>query len=176
MAEPKEIFVRIDRCVGCHTCELACAVEHSQSKNLFAALAETPSPRRRLFVMPAAARNVTLTCRHCDPAPCLEACIAGALYRDERGAVRQDDERCVGCWTCLMVCPYGVVSRQAERRLALKCDRCPDIDRPACVAACPTQALVFQELDDFGAVARRVAAGVVAEALGGSKDPGRPQA
>ena len=45
MAQPKEIFVRLDRCMGCHSCELACAVEHSQSKLLYNAISEKPTPR-----------------------------------------------------------------------------------------------------------------------------------
>lgn len=161
----KEIFVHLDRCVGCLGCQLACAVEHSASKNLFAAIAETPRPRYRLYVESAAEQKIPLTCRQCDPAPCLEACIAGSTYRDERGVVMQRDERCVGCWTCLMVCPYGVVGRQQERRIAVKCDRCPDLEVPSCVSACPTKALVYAEAEEFGAGARKTAAGVVAEAL-----------
>ncbi|MEJ2716420.1 MAG: 4Fe-4S dicluster domain-containing protein [Deltaproteobacteria bacterium] len=163
----KEVFVRLDRCTGCLSCQLACAVEHSASKNLFAAVAETPKPRYRLFVERARESIVPLTCRHCDPAPCLDACIAGALSRDERGAVVLDYDRCIGCWTCLMVCPYGVVGRKKEEKIAVKCDRCPDRDEPACVGACPTKALLFAEPDDFGAGMRALAAGVVAKAAGG---------
>jgi carbon-monoxide dehydrogenase iron sulfur subunit len=163
----KEVFVRLDRCMGCKSCEIACAVEHSASKNLFAAVSEADKPRYRLFVERADARNIPLTCRHCDPAPCLDACIAGAITRDERGAVVQREDRCVGCWTCLMVCPYGVVARKPDLRIALKCDRCPDREVPACVSACPTRALVYAEADEFEAGVRKLAAGVVAKAVSG---------
>lgn len=163
----KEVFVRLDRCVGCRTCQLACAVEHSASKDLFAAIAETPLPRYRLFVEPAQDHKIPLTCRHCDPAPCLDACIAGAIYRDERGNVLQKDERCVGCWTCIMVCPYGVVGRKRESKIAVKCDRCPDREVPACVEACPTKALMYAEAETFGAEVRKGVAGVVAESIRG---------
>ena len=50
MSEPKEIFVRLDRCMGCRSCELACAVEHSGSKSLYGAMAEQPRPKHRLYV------------------------------------------------------------------------------------------------------------------------------
>lgn len=159
----KEVFVHLERCQGCRSCQLACAVAHSQSKNLFVAVVETPAPRYRLYIERGAGLNVPLTCRHCDPAPCLEACIAGALYR-EGSAVRRREEACVGCWTCLMVCPYGVVSCEKERKVAVKCDRCPDLDIPACVEACPTGALVYAEAESFGAEIRRDAAGVVGRA------------
>ncbi len=162
----KEIFVHLDRCTGCRSCQLACAVEHSSAKNLFAAIGETPGPRYRLHVERGDSRNVPLTCRHCDPAPCLEACIAGAMSRDERGMVVQNEDRCVGCWTCLMVCPYGVVQRKVEEKKAVKCDRCPDREVPACVGACPTSALVYSEPDEFAAGVRKIQAGVIARAVG----------
>lgn len=162
----KEVFVHLNKCQGCRSCQLACAVAHSESKNLFGALAETPAPRYRLYLEQGDGVKVPLTCRHCDPAPCLEACIAGALYRDERGAVRRWEERCVGCWTCLMVCPYGVVGREKERKLAVKCDLCHDLEIPACVQACPTKALVYAEAESFGAEIRKSAAGVIIRGKG----------
>jgi|UniRef100_A0A7C5EUK8 carbon-monoxide dehydrogenase iron sulfur subunit len=158
----KEIFVNLDRCQGCRSCQLACAVAHSRSQNLFGALGETPAPRYRLYVERGLGLNVPLTCRHCDPAPCMEACIAGALYRDERGAVRRREGACVGCWTCLMVCPYGVVGREKEHKVAVKCDLCPDREVPACVAACPTRALLYREAEGFAAGVRHHAAEVLA--------------
>lgn len=161
----KEIFARLDRCMGCRSCQLACATEHSAGKTLFAAATETPRPRYRLYVERAEERNVPLTCRHCDPAPCLEACIAGAISRDARGVVVHDADRCVGCWTCLMVCPYGVIGRKLEQRTAVKCDRCADREVPACVSACPVKALVYAEADEFAARVRKVQAGVVAGAV-----------
>ena len=161
----KEVLVRLDRCMGCRNCQLACAVEHSASRSLFGAIAEEEKPRYRIYVERGDGMNVPLTCRHCEPAPCIEACVAGALRRDERGAVVQVPERCVGCWTCIMVCPYGVVGRQVEQRVATKCDRCPDRDVPACVSSCPTKALVYAEAGEFGATVRKSLAGVVAKAV-----------
>jgi carbon-monoxide dehydrogenase iron sulfur subunit len=157
----KEVFVRPERCQGCRSCQLACAVARSSSKNLFAAIAATPTPRYGLYIERGRGFNVPLTCRHCDPAPCQDACIAGALYRDERGAVRRREGACVGCWTCLMVCPYGVVGREKERKVAVKCNRCPDLKIPACVEACPTKALVYGEARNFGAEIRQTAAGAL---------------
>jgi len=163
----KEVFVNLERCVGCRSCQLSCAIEHSAGKNLYAAIAEEPIPRYRLFVERSDSLNVPLTCRHCDPAPCLEACIAGAIQRDSRGAVVHLEDRCVGCWTCLMVCPYGVLGQRREKRVAVKCDRCADRAVPACVSACPTKALVYEEADEFAARIRKAQASVVARAFGG---------
>ena len=179
----KRIFVRWDLCTACKTCQMACMVEHSASKDLFTAIFETPHPRTRVYVeavngsqrkallyrQPVAERPaVPILCRHCDNAPCLNACIAGALYRDEAtGAVLSNLDRCIGCWTCVMVCPYGVVTRQLETQRALKCDLCPDRDEPACVAACPTKALIYAEVDDFSRGRRQMLAAAVAGAPGG---------
>ena len=155
----KRVFIRPELCTGCKTCVLNCAVAHSQSGNLFTAVLERPRPYPRLFVEVADGRKVPVLCRHCDDAPCLNACIAGALYRDaETGAVLCDWDRCIGCWTCIMVCPYGVVQRQVELAKAVKCDLCPGREVPACVASCPTGALVFAEVDAFAQEQRRVAA------------------
>ena len=148
----KQIFVHLDKCTGCRTCELACAVEHSQSKSLFAAIFESPRPAHRLYVEAALGKPVPILCRHCDDAPCLNACISGAIYRDPQraGVVMQRGDKCIGCWTCIMMCPYGVVGRQHDgRRIAIKCDRCPDRDTPACVASCPTKALEYKEVEAF---------------------------
>jgi carbon-monoxide dehydrogenase iron sulfur subunit len=164
----KEIFVRIDHCVGCHSCELACAVEHSKSKNLFAAIAEKPVPRKRLYVEYIEEEEIPVLCRHCEDAPCVRICHTGALDQDAAsGVVTHNPDRCVGCWMCTMVCPFGVIGRQKERRIAIKCDRCPDLDVPACVNACPVGALVFDEEDIFSAVRRidaafRIASGYLA--------------
>ncbi len=148
----KQIFVHLDKCTGCKTCELACATEHSKSKNLFAAIFESPRPRNRLYVEAALGKPMPILCRQCDDAPCLNACISGALYRDPpgEGAVLTRGDKCIGCWTCVMMCPYGVVGQQRDgRRIAIKCDRCPDLDLPACVTSCPTHALEYQEVESL---------------------------
>ncbi len=155
----KEIFVRLDRCVGCHSCELACAVEHSRTRSLFSSIGETPRPRRRLYVEYVAARKMPFLCRHCEEAPCVQACRTAALRQDPvTRIVTHNPDRCIGCWMCTMVCPYGVIGREWERRIALKCDRCPDRETPACVAACPTRALVFIEEERFAQRTRQEAA------------------
>lgn len=155
----KEIFVRLDRCVGCHTCEIACAVEHSQSKNLFSAIAEHPTPKRRLFVeWVAPTHKLPVLCRHCTDAPCMHACISGAIRRTAEEVIITDTDKCIGCWTCVMVCPYGVIGRHRETQRAYRCDRCPDREVPACVDACPTRALVYRTVEEFSAGVRKTAA------------------
>lgn len=150
MSQPKEIFVRTDRCMGCHSCEIACCVAHSSAKDLYGAISEVPKPQKRLFVECAPPEQpLPILCRHCRDAPCMHACIAGAIGRSDEGVVRTDADKCIGCWTCVMLCPYGVIGCQRETRKACRCDRCPDRDIPACVAACPTNALVYQSVETY---------------------------
>lgn len=155
----KEIFVRFERCVGCHSCELACAVEHSKSKSLFGAIGEHPAPKNRLWVEYLQPQHkVPVVCRHCEDAPCMYACISGAISRDAEGVVVTDTDKCIGCWTCVMVCPYGVIGRHLELGKSYRCDRCGDRESPACVSACQTGALVYRTVEGFSAETRRSAA------------------
>lgn len=145
----KQIFVKPERCMACRSCEIACAVQHSKDKNIFSAALESPGPRKRLFVESGDSGPMPVLCRHCEDAPCLNACISGCLYRDEKQFVRRKKERCIGCWSCIMACPFGVVSQDKEKHVAVKCDRCHKLDVPACVNACPTRALVLAEADQL---------------------------
>ncbi len=143
----KQILINLERCLGCKTCELACAVEHSVSKELFGAVCETPSPVSRVYVEKGQQYNFPLQCRHCSDAQCIKACISGALWRDETtGLVSHSKEKCVGCWMCVMTCPFGVIIQDRGAKIALKCDRCPEREIPACVASCPTKALSLEKV------------------------------
>jgi len=158
MSNFKEIFVKTDKCTGCLTCKIACAVEHSQSKNLFAAIHESPRPVSRVYVewLPDNTK-VPVLCRHCEEAPCVNACISGAITRSELNTVLTDTDKCIGCWTCVMVCPYGVIGRDKHLARAYRCDRCPDLSIPACVTACPTNALVYDTVDTYSKALRKTA-------------------
>lgn len=160
MYQPKEIFVKASRCTGCKSCEIACKVEHSESKNLYSAISEKPAPKSRVYVEWVAPEGkVPVVCRHCEDAPCMHACISGAISRNDEGVVMTDSDKCIGCWTCVMVCPYGVIGRHLEKRKAYRCDRCPDREIPACVSSCPTQALIYKTVDSFSRDVRKDVSG-----------------
>jgi carbon-monoxide dehydrogenase iron sulfur subunit len=156
----KEIFCLVERCLGCRSCEIACAVEHSGAKELTAAIKEEPRPGYRVRVLcvderggKVRLRSVALQCRQCEEPACVEACIAGGIVKDEAdGVVRFDQAKCVGCWSCVMVCPYGAIVRLSGQGVAVKCDRCAGRETPACVEACPVRALVFVEPEEFAAL------------------------
>jgi carbon-monoxide dehydrogenase iron sulfur subunit len=139
---------------------MACAVAHSAGKTPYAAITESPVPKPRIYVeWVAPDRGVPIVCRHCEEAPCMHACISGAISRGPAGVVFTDKDKCIGCWTCVMVCPYGVIGRHLEEHKAYRCDRCPDRETPACVTACPTRALIYQSVSDFSRQVRRKASG-----------------
>jgi len=69
------------------------------------------------------------------------------MTRDEEtGLVMHDKEKCMGCWTCVMVCPYGALRMDVSGKVVAKCDLCMNQDTPACVANCPNAALVVKEV------------------------------
>jgi carbon-monoxide dehydrogenase iron sulfur subunit len=88
----------------------------------------------------------------------MHACITGAIRKKADHTVVTDPDKCIGCWTCVMVCPYGVIGRHPEIQKAYRCDRCPDLERPACVTACPTRALVYRTVEDQSKLQRQLAA------------------
>ena len=145
----KKIFCDIRRCVGCKACELACAIEHSKGKDLFLALGEKPVPKKRVKVSNLEKGILSIHCQHCKDAPCVAACMSGALGKDEKGKTVHDKTKCVGCWMCVMVCPFGAIRRDIEEHIAVKCDLCPDREIPACIEACPTGALFYGTLEEF---------------------------
>lgn len=147
----KIINVRVERCLACRTCELFCATERgSTGKSLLKAVQESPRPRPRVRVEGRKGFSAPLQCRQCLDAPCLEVCLAGALVRDpETNMVCLDEGRCIGCWTCTLFCPYGVIYPWPERKMALKCDRCNHMENPVCVDVCPTRALELADVEDY---------------------------
>ncbi|GAW92304.1 4Fe-4S dicluster domain-containing protein [Calderihabitans maritimus] len=145
-----QILISPERCLGCRSCELACAVEHFPGKDLFLAVAAEEPPVARIFVETDGKTNFPMQCRHCQQPQCVNACMTGALRQDnETGKVIFGQDKCVGCWMCVMACPFGVIVQDWRQRVALKCDRCPDRDVPACAAACPTGAIRFMPVPDY---------------------------
>lgn len=144
----KVFILDLDKCTGCHACEVACRIAN-----------EVPEERRwrrvrtfnELHVHGVEVAHLSLACNHCAAAPCMEACPARAFYRDEAaGAVLINNEKCIGCGYCAWTCPYGAPQFDEKRGVMTKCDFCAERQRagraPACVTACPTGALDWAEL------------------------------
>lgn len=131
------------RCVGCKSCEVACAVAHSTSGDLEEAVNESPSPLPRLSVFLKKGKIHLARCVHCEKPKCVEACETGAITKGEEGVVHIDEEKCVGCWACVEACPFDAIVKNEELGVAQKCDLCSGRETPACVEACQTEALTM---------------------------------
>ena len=141
----KRVYIKEEVCIGCGLCRVFCQVEQSQSKDLIKAFKkETPRPLPRVHVDRNVEVSFPIQCRQCDEPWCVYSCLTGAMCRDPvTGIVGVDMEKCVGCWTCMVACPYGALSRDLNSKTIVKCDLCPGKDIPACVLNCPNEALVL---------------------------------
>jgi carbon-monoxide dehydrogenase iron sulfur subunit len=175
----KTVFIHPERCIGCKQCEVACAVAHSQSKNLFLAVFESPASKPRIHAEPGLALNTAFPnkCRHCNPAPCQMACPTSAITRpqDFPDIVLVTPHKCIACGMCAMVCPFDVITYHAQASapgrpaVAVKCDHCIDRQRlgqePACVEACKVGALEFGDINELAKAARTRYSEVVSVAM-----------
>lgn len=143
----KRVYVKEEVCIGCRLCEVYCQLQHARSSDLVKAFKEeSPPPLPRLRVDERGVVSLSVRCKQCDDAPCVQACLTGALSRDpESRLVTVDEDKCIGCWTCVLVCPLAAITPDKEQKKALKCDLCQGEEIPACVANCPNEALVYVE-------------------------------
>ena len=144
----KRIIANEQVCMGCGLCEVYCTVQHSKSKDIVKAYnKENPRPISRVRLEVNKPISFAIQCRQCEDAPCVTACLSGAMTKDEEtGLVTHNKEKCMGCWTCVMVCPYGALRMDVSGKVVAKCDLCQELDTPACVANCPNNALTIKEV------------------------------
>lgn len=144
------MLIDVNRCMGCHSCVIACKEQNHTPKGFFNTRIETVEqglfPRVWNSYMPE-------QCHHCDDAPCVDACQADASQQLSSGLVVVDWEKCTGDGACIDACPYGArfLDPQAGNK-ADKCDFCaPRLAKglePACVENCPSHARIFGDLED----------------------------
>jgi len=135
----------LDRCTGCAACVVACNTENPVAESLSWRRIHTFNPQR-LPVAPVF--HFSLACNHCLEPACLAGCPANAYTKDPRtGAVLIDEHKCIGCRYCSWVCPYEAPQFNPATGIMEKCTFCDyrqsDGLSPACVVACPTDALRF---------------------------------
>jgi carbon-monoxide dehydrogenase iron sulfur subunit len=159
----KTIVVDIKKCLACKSCEIACALAHSKSKEIEKAVTESPRPQRMVTVEAAGEFSVPIQCRHCEDALCIEICPTGAIQREnEQSPVLINKEMCIGCKLCVLICPFGVLQIGRQGRAIVKCDMCYERAKegklPMCVEACPTKALKQVSLQETTKSKRRASA------------------
>ncbi|AWH89057.1 4Fe-4S dicluster domain-containing protein [Limnobaculum parvum] len=159
IADPKN-------CIGCRTCEVACAVVHSADSDVANMSVKSFAPR--IKVVRGQTVSTAILCRHCEDAPCAEVCPNGAIVR-RNNSIQVIQEKCIGCKTCAIACPYGamsivtksvtvpgVITSQRQKTEALKCDLCEGVaESPTCVRVCPTNALHLVTQESLDAMMRQ---------------------
>jgi tetrathionate reductase subunit B len=153
------LVVDAGRCIGCHTCSVACKSENGVPLGVFRMWVKQIEKGTYPHVTQS---FLPLLCNNCDNPPCVPCCPTRATYKREDGLVMIDPHRCIGCRYCVVSCPYDMRFINPLLPIAQKCDWCSQrVDAgltPACVVACPTGALVFGDLDDRTSTVRRVIA------------------
>jgi anaerobic carbon-monoxide dehydrogenase iron sulfur subunit len=146
----KTLYIDYQKCTGCRLCELVCAVFHDGISN---------PARSRIKVMKWEAEGlyIPMTCQQCEDAPCMNVCPVKAISRDEElGRIFVDYDVCIGCRSCVAVCPFGAMNFNIKDKQVFKCDLC-DGD-PQCVRFCEEKAIDFLEVDDVSIYKKRDAA------------------
>ena len=141
----KRVYENEEWCLGCHLCEYNCAFANSGLSDMVKAL-KNKDIYPRIRVEDDDKITYAVSCRHCTDPICIKSCISGALSRTPEGAVTIDKNKCVGCYTCILVCPYGAISHDSEGAVQ-KCELCRknSCGEPACVKGCPNRAIVYEE-------------------------------
>lgn len=137
------------KCIGCHACTVACKSEHDVAIGVNRTWVKQiekgtfPNTRRVFSVM---------RCNHCTDAPCVEICPTEALHIREDGIVDFNNDRCIGCKSCMQACPYDSLYIDPDTKTAAKCNYCAhrvDVGlEPACVVVCPEEAIVSGDMDN----------------------------
>jgi Fe-S-cluster-containing dehydrogenase component len=133
-------FVDPSRCIGCRSCENACAECETHRG--------TPMIHVDFFDRSQSTATVPTICMHCENPTCAQVCPADAIKQNEDGVVHSSlKPRCVACSNCVLACPFGVPKMMTALEQMMKCDMCYDRTsagkRPMCATVCPSQALAF---------------------------------
>ncbi|MEW6219467.1 MAG: 4Fe-4S dicluster domain-containing protein [Thermodesulfobacteriota bacterium] len=161
------MLVDTSRCIGCQSCERACA-----EKNGLPAVTGQPDSSQRRATGPEAFTVVNdnstaagsvfckSQCMHCDQPACVSACLTNAMYKTPEGPVIWREDKCMGCRYCMVACPfdvpkfeYGSINPRI-RKCAMCYDRVTEGQQPACVDACPQEALLFGQRGQLLTIAR----------------------
>lgn len=170
------MVVDMKRCIGCHTCAIACKSGNNLpnevwwNRVLTFGGKEMDTPHGKFPNLQK--QYLTLACQHCEDPACVKACPAEATYKREDGVVMQDYDKCLGCRLCIMACPYDSVRTYNENNpeyymdfpvgdlpvnpqqkgTVSKCNFCfhriDKEEQPNCLDVCPAKARFFGDVED----------------------------
>jgi formate dehydrogenase iron-sulfur subunit len=160
------ILIDVTRCKGCEKCVAACVDSHRldelQAARDRVTTSDGLSANRLSSVLQVGdGRFARKSCLHCLDPSCAAACLVGGLTKSPDGPVLYDPDKCIGCRYCMLACPFHVPRYEWNETIpyVCKCDMCAERlarrDEPACVGACPYEALQFGERGELLAEARR---------------------
>lgn len=137
----------VDLCCACSACAIAC-----MDQNDIDIKKMKPFRYIREFEENQQFTYFSVSCLHCDDAPCIKACPTGCLRKDNKTQLTvYDNTNCIGCHSCLLVCPVGAPSFNQEGKMQ-KCDGClvriQNGRKPACTMVCPSKALTLVDDDE----------------------------
>ena len=165
--------VDLDLCSGCKACVATChALNGLGDSEAWRDVGLLVGTSASLPVI----QHVTSACHHCVEPACMSACPVEAYEKDPHtGIVRHLDDQCIGCQYCTLACPYDAPKYQPDLGIVRKCDMCSDRlqagEAPACVQACPHEAIRIRVVD-VAEVVQRAEAGTF---LSSTPDPGYTQ-
>jgi Fe-S-cluster-containing hydrogenase component 2 len=133
------LHVTPERCIGCRTCELACAFSHPvEGLGIGKSRVSTLDEGNDV--------HIPLLCLQCENAACVQVCPVQALQRNEKtGAIDVNQARCIKCMACVTACPFGNMHADEMRMSVFKCDLCQGA--PKCAMFCPTRTLEYLPIE-----------------------------
>ena len=157
----KAILYDSTLCLGCRSCETACAERWKLPYNDKVAAEEKLSAHKLSTIQTRGDHYVRRACMHCEEPACASACPAGAFLKTALGPVVYDADKCIGCRYCMVACPFHVPTYEwnSINPRVRKCDMCYErqaAGKPtACTEACPNGAVLGGERDALITEARR---------------------
>ena len=162
---PKAILYDATQCIGCLSCEGACAEKNKLTYDDAIAKEKKTSDHKYTYVAVKSVKGedkfMRRMCMHCNDPSCVSACPVGALAKTKEGPVTYNEDKCMGCRYCMVACPYGIPKYEWSKALpgVRKCILCPDRvvagKQTACAEICPTGATKFGDRDELLAEARK---------------------